>query len=370
MKVLFLVNIPSPYRIEFFNELGKNCDLTVAFEQKRSKERNEKWYIDNFENFKTIFLSSLNLGNKRVLGIGIIKEIISSKYDVIVVGGYSTPTGILAILLMKLIKKKFFLNADGGMIGKDSKLKGILKRNLIGRANYYLSTGKQCNEYLKYYGADEKNIFIYPFTTLKEKEILNRNLTVDEKQKIRNELEIGEKKVILSIGQFIYRKGFDVLIKACKDLDEEYGVYIIGGQPTKEYLEIIDKYKIKNIKFIDFKVKEEILKYYMASDIFVFPTREDIWGLVINEAMAYGLPIITTDKCVAGVELIECGKNGYIIPINNSDLISSRVKTLYDNFSLINNMQLNNIKKSKEYTLENMAKVHIKIFEQYLSGQI
>ena len=51
----------------------------------------------------------------------------------------------------------------------------------------------------------------------------------------------------------------------------------------------------------------------MASDLFVLPTREDIWGLVINEAMSFGLPIITTRKCIAGTELITDGENGYLL---------------------------------------------------------
>ena len=56
------------------------------------------------------------------------------------------------------------------------------------------------------------------------------------------------------------------------------------------------------------------------------PTREDIWGLVINEAMAYGLPIITTDNCLAGLELIKNEENGYIIPVNNTELLAQYAK--------------------------------------------
>ena len=50
--------------------------------------------------------------------------------------------------------------------------------------------------------------------------------------------------------------------------------------------------------------------YYQAADMLVFPTREDIWGLVINEAMANGLPTVSTDKCVAALEMIKQGENG------------------------------------------------------------
>ena len=62
---------------------------------------------------------------------------------------------------------------------------------------------------------------------------------------------------------------------------------------------------LKNVYFIPFQNSDIIELYFKAADLFVFPTREDIWGLVINEAMANALPIITTDRCVAGLELIE-----------------------------------------------------------------
>ena len=99
----------------------------------------------------------------------------------------------------------------------------------------------------------------------------------------------------------------------------------------------------------------------MASDAFVLPTREDIWGLVINEAMSYGLPIITTDRCIAGLELV--GKeNGKIIPVDDVEALKSAIKTVLaipseeffdSNYQIISN-----------YTIENMAKVHAEIIEK------
>ena len=83
----------------------------------------------------------------------------------------------------------------------------------------------------------------------------------------------------------------------------------------------------KYILFVEFKRKEELAEYYKMADLFVLPTREDIWGLVINEAMAKGLPIITTDKCVAGLELIQNGMNGQIV--KSDDISAIRDAVLY-----------------------------------------
>ena len=74
---------------------------------------------------------------------------------------------------------------------------------------------------------------------------------------------------------------------------------------------------LKNINFLEFEKKEVLYKYYKAADLFILPTREDIWGLVINEAMAHGLPVITTKKCVAGMELVIKGVNGEIVEVED-----------------------------------------------------
>ena len=157
------------------------------------------------------------------------------------------------------------------------------------------------------------------------------------------------KKIAITVGQFIHRKGFDVLLNAWAKCDKEYELYIIGATPTKEYLDI----------------KEELNCYYQAADLFVFPTREDIWGLVVNEAMANGLPVITTDKCVAGLELIKNGENGYIVPTENQDELAKRINELLSNDWLLENMAKDNLQKIRRYTVENMANVHASILKEY-----
>ena len=133
-------------------------------------------------------------------------------------------------------------------------------------------------------------------------------------------------KNVLTVGQFIHRKGFDILLKAHQYNDDDVALIIIGGSPTEEYLKIIKDYNLKNVYFIEFQKKSVLAQYFKAADLFVLPTREDIWGLVINEAMGYGLPVITTENCVAGIELIEDGINGYIVPNEDVKELSEKMK--------------------------------------------
>lgn len=366
MKVLFLTNIPSPYRVDFFNELGKLCDLTVLYELGHASDRDEAWKANNANTFKEILLSGKKVGADSAICFSVIRYLKDKSYDIIVIGGYSTPTGMLAIEYLKRRNIEFILNCDGGIIKQDNKIKYSIKKYFIRSAKAWLSTGKNTNDYMIHYGAREKDIYIYPFTSVNKKDILNN--TIDEKIKSehKKKLNIREEKVILSVGQFIHRKGFDILIEATKLLPKNYGIYIIGGEVTEEYISLKNNYNLDNVHFEGFKNKGELETYYKAADLFVLPTREDIWGLVINEAMSYGLPVITTDKCVAGLELIDNDENGFIVSAEDEKLLADKINEILYNNITKESMGIKNLKKIREYTIEEMAKVHKSIFEEIL----
>lgn len=359
MKILFLTNIPSPYRVDFFNELGRYCDLTVAFEGKNSTDRNKKWGNKDCFNFNSIFLKGIRINASQFFCFNII-NILKQSWDKIVICGYSSPTTMLAIQYLKLKKIPFYIEVDGGLIKQDSWFKYKIKQYFLSSAIGYFSSGKETTKYLVYYGADKNKIVEYPFTSLKERDILKQMPTEQEKRKLRKELNLKEDKIIISVGQFIYRKGYDVLIKAMQNIDKNIGVYIIGDNPTQEYLKLQKQFNLANLYFVGFKTKEKLKKYYMSADLFVLPTREDIWGLVINEAMAMGVPVITTDKCVAGLELVENGVNGYIVPIEDSEILAEKINKLFsEDYKKMGESSLNKI---KFYTIEQMAKKHLESF--------
>lgn len=362
MKVLFTTNIPSPYRVDFFNELGKYCDLTVIFENAAAKDRDNKWKPDAFKNFNAVFLKGLRVGAAEAFCPKVIKYIKDKSYDVIVIGMYSTPTGMLAVQYLRNHSIPFIISSDGGMAKADSGVKYKIKKHFISSADGWLSTGKITSEYLQHYGADADKIYVYPFTSVSRNDIIAQPLSLENKQKYRDELDIKEEFIFLSVGQFIYRKGYDVLLNASKDINKNIGIYVVGGKPTEEYECLIKQFNLNNVHFIDFMSKRELSRYYKASDIFVLPTREDIWGLVINEAMSYGLPVITTDKCVAGIEMVHDGLNGFIIPADNIDALKSSLNKAV-NYKFDSNISL---KTAREYSIENMVQKHMDVFDKFI----
>lgn len=357
MKVLFLTNLPSPYRVDFFNELGKLVELYVLYERKSSIARNEKWFSNNAKNFKEIYLKGISIGEESSICFEVIKYLQDSSFTHIVISGYGTATSKIAILWLTLNRISFIMNVDGGIIKETRGIKYLIKRFFISKADLYLSAGNNTTNYLVHYGACRDRCLIYPFTSLFQKDILGEPLTKLEKDIYREKLGMYEKHIVISVGSFIKRKGFDVLLNSIPKLKDDVGIYLIGGKMIDEYNKIIEEKQISNVYFIDFMDKRELIEYYYAADLFVLPTREDIWGLVINEAMAKGLPIITTTKCVAGVELITDYETGLLVPPDDPRELARAINMILDDAVLQANMSKNVLERIKSYTLENMAKV-------------
>ena len=361
-RVLFLTNYPSPYRVHFFDELGKYMDVTVLYSDRVEdmKHRNAAWFEEGEHRFQAVRLTPKMRVGRRYLCFDVLPWL-KKKYDSIVVCGYSSPTAVLAMAWLRLHRIPFYMEVDGGLIRQDSKLKYLVKKSLVCLANQWLSTGENTTKYLVHYGAKEERVTHYPFSSLYEKDILEEVPSAEKKEAYRMMLGIEEKHMILAIGQFIHRKGFDVLMYAAKQLDPDVGIYIVGGETTDEYRKLREELGLLNVHFLSFQKKERLALLYKAADLFVLPTREDIWGLVINEALAYGLPTITTDRCVAGLDLIEDGVNGYVVPVGDADALAEKINAVLA--ADRQKMGAASLEKIRPYTLENMAKTHVEIFE-------
>ena len=363
-RVLFLTVYASPYRVHFFDELGKEAEVTVLFSDRCEDihHRDAQWFEKGQGGFRAVQLKSAF----RIAGETVCPDVcrwLSRDYDAIIVGGYSSPTAILAMLWMRLRGIPFTMEVDGGLIRQESRYKLAFKRFLVRLADRWLSTGRHTTEYLVHYGARREKTTEYPFSSLYESDILPCVVSQAEKQALRRRLDIPEKRMLLAIGQFIPRKGFDVLLGAAQNMDPETGIYIVGGEATPEYLAMRQEMGLEHVHFLGFRPKERLAELYKAADVFVLPTREDIWGLVINEAMAYGLPVVTTDRCVAGLELVENGVNGYLVPVDDPDSLRARLTEILA--SDTEKMGSASLEKIRDYTIENMAKAHVAFLRAY-----
>lgn len=373
-SVLFTTNVPAPYTVQFFEMLGHQFELTVLYERKTASNRDKLWFDETGKSYKEVYLSGIKIGEETACCPSVIRYL-KKKYDIIIIGNYASLTGIVSILYLTLMHKKFYVHVDGGIKGEKEGLKKYLKSFLLSRAEGFFSPGLVTDEYIKYYAGNTKRIYHYPFSSIKQNEIVSRPFNKKEKKeilkKIEKEIIIRDSDFIISsVGSVIPRKGYDILLQALKSLKYKPLVFIIGGIPTADLRSIIEKNKLDNVHFVGFKKHELIKNYLRASDLFVLPTRYDIWGLVINEALASGIPVITSDKCVAGIELIQEGKNGYIFENENSDDLSKCIeKIMSKDDASREEMGINSIQRAQSYTIEQMSRNYGMVISELLHSE-
>lgn len=365
MKVLFVTNLPSPYRVDFFNELGKRCELTVAFERESASDRDSRWKSKEATSYRELFLPLTPVGADRAKGSAVKKLVQENRYDFLIFTNYVSPATMKAIFYCKREKIPYCIEYDGGFYKRDNILKKWIKHPILKGASYHFTTCEEHIRYLEDVGIPRSRIFKYPFTSLWQSDLLSQSLTPEKKQAYKKKLGIPESRVVLSVGRFIPVKGYDVLLQAADRLPRDIGFYLVGGTPTEEYLQMREDLGLTNFHFVDFMSKEELRNWYCAADLFVLPTRSDIWGLVVNESMACGLPVVTTDRCIAGLELVKNNENGFIVPTDDAVALANAIVSVLGNAEDMGRRSLDRI---GEYTIEAMAQRHEHLFAE-LSGQ-
>lgn len=355
IKVLLITNFPAPYFVDYAIELSKYCHVKVFFESSGANHREKSWFKKvEGNNIEYVFVKERYSKNK-LPSFKMLKLLKREQYDRLIICNPASPTGILLLLYCRRKKIPFLLQSEGGFQGKGNGFKERLKKFSMEKALGFLSGMNSNNDYFLKYGATNKTLLHYPFSSLRQDEIEKKVISKNNKDRLKKQLGIKEDIIVLYVGRFIKIKGIDVLIESLYDLPDNAGIYFIGGELNEEMNSLIEKNNVKNIHTIKFLSKQQLKEYYLASDIFIMMSQGDTWGLVINEAMSNGLPVITTTSCVAGNELIENGINGYLVEKKDYKSANYFVRKLISDESLRKAMSSNNISKIQKYSIDNMA---------------
>lgn len=354
-KVLIVFNHPAPYKVRLFNELAKNFELHVIFERTKANDRSNSFYYENSYNFNEHKVSGIKLGRENFISNQVAKHIKKEKYDLIIMNGYSTFAEMKAIRYLKKSKTPFVLYINGGLINtKETCLKKRIKTSYISSASFYLSPDKNSNSYLEYYGANKEHIYNYPYSTIYKTEIATLNeINVSKNENVQ----------FVSSGQLIKRKNYLSLIKEWKNYPENYILNIFGDGPEKRKISrFLRENHMKNVNLLGFKDRNETLEFFKKSDIFLFPSNEDIYGHVINESLSQGLPVISTKKVNSSLNLIKNEYNGFLLDEFKNDELKNAIS-----YCLSHNLKENCIATAKENTIEKSAEEHIRIFNEVMS---
>lgn len=368
MKILFITQNLAPFRIAWLEALANysKADITVMYlGQYESITQKE------YKNVKSTILT-LRQEGYRVGKIWLYhyNEILNEAHhsDAIIVDGYGFLAQIIMIFFLRRNQLKFILSADGGIMPQaEKKIKYTIKKKIITAATAYFSTCPEMDNILMHYGAEKEKIYRHRFSSVASGDIIEHPLSDNEKNDMKLNLGFTTERLILSVGKDPEGKGFDVLIKALDKVDQTR-CCIVGAseQAMDDYLtskNIKWRNKVVNISYLS---KQELAKYYQAADLFVLPTRHDVWGLVIGEAMANGIPVITTNQCVAGVNMLS---QEQIVPVDDTFQLANTINLLFRNMDMLKEIARKQITVIKQYAYDEAVKDDWKNLQDFLRNK-
>lgn len=352
IKVVIITNIQSPYRVDLFNylnEMNSDIDLTIIYSAEF--EDNRKWKIKSEGILKEEFLKSytIKINNK------IDTKYIHVSYNVfsvlnrinpqIVIGSEYNPTILQALTWCRSKKRKFISWSDGTLNSEKNIniIQKISRKIIIKNSQAYIASSTKTKEAQIYYGANKNKIY-------------TSYLTVDIEKYLYKKEKFNSVN-LLYVGSLVKRKGVDLLIKALSHINLEYNLTIIGEGPEKDSLinKAIELGVNEKIRFVGFKDIEELNNYYRKSDIFILPTREDCFGLVILEAMCNSMCVVSSKYADGAYDLIK-NDSGIIVDPYNEIEFANALEKLISNKKLVESISKNAYKNSTNFSFEKVSK--------------
>lgn len=334
------------YQAPLFRALAADSrmDLTVYFctdegisgkDTKAAYGTDESWAPkdDLMEGYRSKFLrnhapwgsylrSLVGLAN-----LGIWKELRRNRPDAVVVMSWMNPTWWLTYLAcLKLgIPMLFMTDANVHAEVLKSPWKSWLKRVALGKLLFpaisgFLCAGTSNRELYVSYGVPDEKLFPFAYSWGYASLIEDSKWLRSQKSALRTEYGLPQDAVVLLYcGRLSAEKGSIELINAYKMVSQpEKALVVVGdGKLRKPMQELADAQDIDSVYFMGFQNRDNIGKFYALADILVLPSREETWGMVVNEGLCFSLPVIVSDQVGSGADLVIPEENGYVFPSND-----------------------------------------------------
>ena len=298
-----------------------------------------------------------------VVSPSIIGYLLEFRPHVVFPQAFSLWTVIVA-LLKPLMRWKIAIIYDGSSPNsdfRDSTFRTLVRRILVWFADAFVSNSNAGKKYLmEALNVPEEKIFTRTYLVPDAGALVKR---LDQTQQPNLQLK---RPIFLYVGRITARKGIKTLLEACAILKNQgyvdYSLLIIGKGDQREELEAF-------IKECDFEEQVtwagwveygNLGAYFQQADIFVFPTFEDVWGMVVPEAMVLGKAVLCSNGA-ASCELIMSGENGYIFDPNSAQELAEQMQIFLDNPDVMESMGERSRQIISQKTPETAAKAYVEV---------
>lgn len=376
-KIAYVLSHPIQYQYPLLKKLSTSnkFELNTFFLSDHSVKdyfdkdfgKKIKWNINILSGYNFTFLKNYFNKNKISFFSPIVldKKIFEIlKYDYIWFHGYAHYIQLFLLILCLFFKKKYLLRLESNLVSTNRNFfKDIFIKIIIKKAFKILYIGSLNKEYYLEFGAKLDQLFFVPYTVdndyfLSKKKKFN-------KVKIKKSLNLNEDiPIILFSGKLIKRKQPHLLLEECLSLMKIQKFYLIflGEGDLKQSMINLSKNKSqkKYIRFCGFINIDKISDYYSLSDIFILPSLQETFGLVMNEAMLHANVIVSSKFVGSYRDFINENYNGFTF--ENFNDLRKKLKILLKDNKKIETFKKNSLKRIKYWNNDISLKSFERIF--------
>lgn len=317
IDTLIITNLPSFYKINLYNEIALYKSIFVIYTGDTSEGRNRDFFTGEAR-FDYLFLSSNKL--KRLKEV--FDQIRFFRYEELILGGWdSLPLWLAAFISFRT--KNALVVESSYLESQTRGWKGLLKKIYISRISKVYASGRSQKKITDDLGFNGKTIItkgVGVFNYVPQPQFVPRNQICN----------------FLYVGRLVTCKNIEMLIETFNGLPQK-NLYIIGFGTLEEKLKKIAN---DNIHFWGAISNRELFKFYQKMDVFVLPSRSEPWGLVVEEALNNGLPVLVSNRVGCAEEIVTQGENGLVFRYDDKNDLLKCISMISD-LKLYNKMREN-----------------------------
>ncbi|SFT33155.1 Glycosyltransferase involved in cell wall bisynthesis [Chryseobacterium formosense] len=316
---IILTNLPAFYKINLFNKIAETEKILVIFTGNNAEIRNSDFFKENLIKFDFSNLKGKSLFYKFYF---LTKIFISNRYSELIIGGWDEPLLLFSSIISK--KRKNSVIVESSIYeSKITGAKSVVKKLFLSRINKAYASGKSQINLLKALG------FKGIIKKTKGVGIFN----VHEQPKYEERARVFN---FLYVGRLSKEKNLEKLIKIFP-VTTDLILNIVGFGPEEDYLKSIAS---QNIHFHGAINNSDLHEYYKNYDVFILPSLSEPWGLVVEEALNNGMPVIVSNKVGCADEIVIDNYNGIIADLNDENSLLKAIQNM-NNIDFYNSLREN-----------------------------